>query len=134
MRVEIREIRDLTGLSQSRFAERFEIPVSTLRKWEQGETTPPHYVVKMLSAMVPKPCERQEKIICKDGSVFYYDKTSGRLSDQTGDQIRINADLDGVKRENLHLYVHDLFESYYEIREKFERDCEFDKKEDIIWS
>ena len=84
--------------------------------------------------MVPKPSERQEKIICKDGSVFYYDKTSGRLSDQTGDQIRVSADLEGVKRENLHLYVHDLFESDYEIREKFERDCEFDKKEDIIWS
>jgi hypothetical protein len=27
-----------------------------------------------------------------------------------------------------------LFEAYYEIQDKFDRDCRFDKTEDIIWS
>ena len=28
----------------------------------------------------------------------------------------------------------DLYESFYEIQERFEQDCQYDKKEDILWS
>ena len=48
--------------------------------------------------------------------------------------IQIGEDLNGVKEKNLSLYVADLFESYYEIVDKFNRDCRLDKTEDIIWS
>ena len=61
--------------------------------------------------------------------------------DYTSDELRIKLhallraeDLDGVKEKNLSLYVADLFESYYEIVDKFNRDCRLDKTEDIIWS
>lgn len=46
------ELRKMTGLSQDRFAERFEIPAGTVRNWEQGRTKPPEYVLKMLEKMI----------------------------------------------------------------------------------
>lgn len=40
------------GLSQSRFARYFNIPVSTIQNWEQGSRTPPPYVVEMMYCIV----------------------------------------------------------------------------------
>lgn len=48
----VKGIRTLTGLSQARFAEKYGIPKRTLEKWEQGETTPPTYLVKLLERAV----------------------------------------------------------------------------------
>ena len=47
-KMEIRELRDRTGLSQSQFANYFGIPVGTLRNWEQGIAKPPAYVFEMI--------------------------------------------------------------------------------------
>ena len=48
----IREMRLQTKLSQSKFAAMFDIPVSTLRDWEQGRRTPPAYVLKMIKTIL----------------------------------------------------------------------------------
>ncbi|MBE5906096.1 MAG: helix-turn-helix domain-containing protein [Lachnospiraceae bacterium] len=45
----IKELRKTMGLSQAKFAEKFDIPVRTLQQWEQGRSEPPMYVVKMMS-------------------------------------------------------------------------------------
>src|SRR5690242_4062821 len=37
---EIRNVRALTGLSQTAFAQRIEVPVDTIRNWEQGKRAP----------------------------------------------------------------------------------------------
>jgi len=55
----VKEIRTLTGLSQARFAEKYGIPKRTLEKWEQGETTPPAYLVKLLERAVKEDYKRQ---------------------------------------------------------------------------
>ena len=68
------------------------------------------------------------------GKIYYYNREAGYLIDSIGTKIKIGEDLDGVKEKNLSLYVADLFESYYEIVDKFNRDCRLDKTEDIIWS
>ena len=39
----IKELRGINGLSQSKFAKLFDIPLSTLKDWEQGRRTPPQY-------------------------------------------------------------------------------------------
>lgn len=44
----MKEFRQFTGLSQSKFAEHFEIPIRTLQDWEQGKRTPPDYILKMM--------------------------------------------------------------------------------------
>ncbi|MGI6270562.1 MAG: helix-turn-helix domain-containing protein [Candidatus Howiella sp.] len=48
----IKELRKETGMSQSKFAEKFEIPVRTLQKWEIGERTPPSYINKMIEKIL----------------------------------------------------------------------------------
>lgn len=44
----IKEIRTLTGLSQPKFAEYFEIPLRTVQEWEQDRRKPPDYIPKLL--------------------------------------------------------------------------------------
>lgn len=43
-----KELRKNTGLSQSKFAAYFGIPVRTLQDWEQQKRTPPDYVIAMM--------------------------------------------------------------------------------------
>ena len=45
----IKELRKKTGLSQSKFSSKFEIPVRTLQQWEQGISAPPDYVIRMMA-------------------------------------------------------------------------------------
>ena len=41
----IKELRKMTGLSQTKFADKYHISVQTLRNWEQGVTkTPENYL------------------------------------------------------------------------------------------
>lgn len=47
-----KRIRDKTGLSQAKFAERYEIPKRTIENWESGVNEPPGYVIKMLERLV----------------------------------------------------------------------------------
>jgi transcriptional regulator with XRE-family HTH domain len=132
--MDIRSLRDRTKMSQKEFAKHFDIPLSTLRKWEQGEAKPAPYVVKLLAMQIRGKAEELKTINCKDGSIFYYDQLQCTLSDTKGNTIIVHENLSGVKEQNLPLYVKDLFEAYYEIQDKFDRDCRFDKTEDIIWS
>ena len=45
----IKELRTRASLSQTQFAKRFFIPLSTLRKWEQGARRPPDYVIALIA-------------------------------------------------------------------------------------
>ena len=47
----IKDIRSLTGLSQSKFADRYGIPVRTLQGWEAGKKVP-GYVLSLLESAV----------------------------------------------------------------------------------
>lgn len=44
----IKEIRERTGLSQTKFANKYSIPVRTLQEWEQGRSNPPEYLINLL--------------------------------------------------------------------------------------
>ena len=50
--MEIRNLRLQTGLSQSKFAKMFDIPVPTLKDWEQERRNPPAYVVNMIRTIL----------------------------------------------------------------------------------
>lgn len=134
MAITIKELRENTGLTQKAFAARYGIPVGTLRRWEQGESRPAPYVLGMLSKLIPSPEKYSEIIKDTNGDEYFYDKNTGSITDMCGNTIQIETSLEGVKRENLPLYVKEMFDSFYEIRAKFEKDCEYDKNEDIIWS
>lgn len=48
----IKEIRELTGLSQNKFCDRYDIPPRTLQDWEAGRRVPADYLVKLLERTV----------------------------------------------------------------------------------
>ena len=134
MNLLVRELRESTGMTQKAFAELFDIPLSTLRKWEQGEASPPPYVVRMMARLLPFERADLKEINSQKGNKYYYDNAKKLLIDSKGNAINIEESIEGVKEENLPIYVEDLFEAFYEIQERFNRDCRFDKEEDIIWS
>lgn len=130
----VKEIRNRTGLSQQAFAKMYDIPVSTLRKWEQGEASPAPYVVRLLDLAVPGSGVFEERIEGKDGDPYYFDRSKGCVRDAAGDAVFIRDDLEGVSRHNLRIYLQDLFKDLQELKERFERDCHYDRKDKIEWS
>lgn len=80
--LEIKELRVCTGLSQNKFANMFEIPVATLKDWEQGRRTPPGYVVNMIKTILEyqglykdtaylEACEQRRKSVEKMLAVLF---------------------------------------------------------------
>lgn len=133
MSINIKELRRKTGMTQKGFAEHFGIPLSTLRKWEQGEASPPDYLIHLIANALPAYNTSFRVIDGKNGCEYYYDKDRSRVLDMKGNAIAIKESLDGVKEQNLKLYLSDLFERFYEIQNRFEDDCYYDKREDINW-
>lgn len=48
----IKELRNTTKMSQNRFATYLGIPVANIQHWEQGVTTPPNYLVALISRVM----------------------------------------------------------------------------------
>lgn len=48
----IKELRKLTGLSQSQFAEKYQINLWTLQNWERGKGTPQKVVLHLLYRII----------------------------------------------------------------------------------
>ena len=48
----IKEIRNITGMSQQMFAEKYGIPKRTIENWESGKTKPTDYILNMLERIV----------------------------------------------------------------------------------
>ena len=45
----IKELREKTYLSQSKFGKILNIPAANIAKWEQGVSSPPPYVVELIA-------------------------------------------------------------------------------------
>lgn len=48
----IKELRSLTGLSQSKFANKYNLNLWTLQEWEQGRTRTPECVLFLLERLI----------------------------------------------------------------------------------
>ena len=48
----LKRMRAYAQLTQEEFAQKFEIPVRTYQKWENGDRTPPDYVVHMMEIIM----------------------------------------------------------------------------------
>ena len=56
--MDIKEIRERTGLSQAKFGEAYGIPRRTIEDWERGTRKPPQYVVELLRRAVDADLEK----------------------------------------------------------------------------
>lgn len=48
----IKELRELTGLSQSQFAKKYQLTLGTLQHWEQGFRNVPKYYLYLLNRII----------------------------------------------------------------------------------
>ncbi|MCR4805375.1 MAG: helix-turn-helix domain-containing protein [Clostridia bacterium] len=129
----IKEIRIKTGMTQKAFSALFNIPLSTLRKWEQGEASPPPYVADLIARAIPAMDASLRVIHGNDGNAYYYDGLKKQIMDEAGNRITVGEDLEGVNEHNLGIYAAQLFSDFHDIQERFNRDCRYDKQEAIIW-
>ncbi len=91
----IRAYRKKLGLMQTEFAEKFNIPVGTLRLWEQGRTNAPDYLVTLLTEREELLAEinrlRNELNESKD-TVYSMAKQSSAWFDNSKEQAKYSPD------------------------------------------
>lgn len=132
----IKELREMTGLSQSEFASKYKIQKRTLQNWEQGISKAPEYFINLLSKDILKTndIEKTYSIIGKKGKYIYND-CKEYLIDDKGNDINIKiSDFDKINKHNLGLYCDFLFEDYKNSIEDFINQCKGDIKSDMIWT
>lgn len=129
----IKELRESTNLSQKEFADMFHIPVSTLRKWEQNESTPPVYVVNLITNSLPQLNKNYEEYYGTGENKFYLDRENNRVGDSLGNWISFHEDISNVIEENIGIYIENLFSKYYEIVKNFDNELKYDKIHKIKW-
>ena len=57
----IKELRETTGMTQKEFAEYFNIPVRTIQDWEGERRTPPQYVVELIEYKLEKENNKMKR-------------------------------------------------------------------------
>ncbi|MBE5910900.1 helix-turn-helix domain-containing protein [Pseudobutyrivibrio sp.] len=55
----IKEMRQLLGLSQVKFGQKYNIPVRTVQHWEDGDRKCPDYVLLLLERCVLEDAENE---------------------------------------------------------------------------
>ena len=58
--MELIDIRKITGLNRSKFAERYGIPYRTLQDWELGKNKVPEYIKNLLEKVVRYEFEEKD--------------------------------------------------------------------------
>lgn len=58
--MDIKKIREISGLSQSQFSKKYRIPVKTIGNWEQGVRECPEYVLELLEQYVLEDKKEKE--------------------------------------------------------------------------
>jgi len=129
----IKELRNSTNLSQNEFAEMFHIPVSTLRKWEQNESTPPSYVIDLIRNALPQSNKKYEMYYGTHKNRFYLDRKNKKVGDSLGNWISYHEDISNVIKENIGIYIENLFNKYYEAVKGFDDELKSDKLYHIKW-
>lgn len=123
----IKELRESTKLSQNEFAKKFNIPVSTLRKWEQKVSKPPKYVVDFIESYISQLNNDYEIYFGNDNRNYYLDRSNKKVGDSLGNWIAYHEDISGVIEDNIGIYIEMLFSKYYLAIDGFDNDLKFDK-------
>lgn len=58
----VKEMREMLGMTQREFSEKFEIPYRTIQEWEGERRTPPKYVMNLLEFAVRALAEEKKEV------------------------------------------------------------------------
>lgn len=72
--IEIKKMREQTGMSRKEFCECFDIPYRTVTEWERGTRNAPGYVMRLLAYYI-----RMEKLQKKDTGFM---KVNGKTEEE----------------------------------------------------
>lgn len=50
--MKIKKLREITGLTQKKFGERYKIPIRTVQNWESETNTPPKYIPRLIELVM----------------------------------------------------------------------------------
>jgi len=128
----IKEIRLKLKLSQKEFSDRFEIPISTLRKWEQAQVSPSKYLINLLLKTTPE-LSKEILVIGKDNKTYFIDRHQKTIYDRHGNSIKYTGDIDKVNKNNLIIYLDNCFESLYNIQRNLNISIMRDPIDNIEW-
>lgn len=129
----IKEIRHSVKLTQKEFADKFDIPLSTLKKWEQGETSPAPYLIKMIESSLPTSNKNIITYIGRDNEPYYIDKDNKKIGDKYGNWVSFKEEIDGVIESNIPFYAAKFFRQFYQITDTLNEDLYYDKIEKVHW-
>lgn len=74
----VKTLRRALGLTQEQFADRYHIPLGTLRDWEQGRSQPDQSAFTLLDAIAEAP-EEMAKIIARRPRVKRHQENRGKI-------------------------------------------------------
>lgn len=126
----VKEFRKKTKLSQSDFAKRFNVPLSTLRKWEQKETNPSKYFVELLLNL---DSNKDFYTISNNKYYYQYDKRNMIVYNNKGIGLKIDFDITKSNKDNLIIMLNGLFDDYKKIVNKFNTLCKIDAEGNSKW-
>ena len=117
-------------LSQRQFAKAYNVPLSTLRKWEQKESTPSKFFIEMI-----KKDEEDNPLIkiTNENTTYMFDKNRMVVYDNLQTGIKVNYDITSINKDNLFIILGQLFEDYYKMIERFKAQCKLDRKGNTKW-
>ena len=58
--MKIKKIIEMSGLNQSEFSRKYDIPLRTIQDWNAEKRTPPEYVLSLLEKAVNEDIRKQE--------------------------------------------------------------------------
>lgn len=74
----IKQLREITGLTQKKFGERYKIPLRTVQNWESGTNTPPDYIPRLIELVMILENEIEQ---LRNGKTSFFD-TKGEQDPQ----------------------------------------------------
>lgn len=131
----IKDLRTLTGLSQSQFSQKYNIPIKTLQHWEGGYSDPAPYLLNLLEKDINlntdivtiEGCNKKER------TMYYYNPVEKFVSDQDGNFISVEIDFSSTSKHNLGIFLDMLFEQYAKAKNNFLDNLQSSQKEQIEW-
>lgn len=67
----IKAFRERIGLSQPEFADFLEIPLGTIRSWEQGRRTPPDFTINLIKRVLNAELAQKENLDADKPEMFF---------------------------------------------------------------
>ncbi len=132
--MQIKEIRETAHMSQSAFARKYNIPLSTLQHWEQNLNSPPRYFLDLLARDYEKGIDIYD---VKGKTRYTYYPNKKIVDNLKGISLPVEIrSIDSLEPPDICSHLDRVFEDYKNIIRRFDESCEAElsEEEQIGWN